>query len=85
MDKNGDAVTILMADDDHDDRVLTKDAMEEARLANCLHFVEDGEELNAYLNHRGQYVDPAKSSRPDLMRMSCAPMIWVRTRLLPSR
>ncbi len=67
MDKNGDPITILMADDDHDDRMLTKDAMEEARLVNCLHFVEDGEELIDYLYHRGQYVDPAKSPRPGLI------------------
>ena len=44
-----------MADDDPDDRVLTKDALEENRLANDLHFVEDGEELMDYLHQRGKF------------------------------
>lgn len=48
-------ITILMADDDPDDRILTKDALEENRLANDLHFVEDGEELMDYLHQRGNY------------------------------
>ncbi len=67
MDRNGSPITILMADDDHDDRMLTKDAVEEARLANYLHFVEDGEELIDYLHHRGPYTDPTKSPRPGLI------------------
>ncbi|MGD1889453.1 MAG: response regulator [Cyclobacteriaceae bacterium] len=49
--------TILMADDDPDDRILTKDALEENRLANDLHFVEDGEELMDYLHQRGKYSE----------------------------
>ena len=48
-------ITILMADDDADDRLLTKDALEEARLANPIDFVNDGEELMDYLYHRGKY------------------------------
>ena len=38
-------ITILMADDDADDRQMTKEAFEESRLANDLRFVEDGVEL----------------------------------------
>ena len=67
MDRNGSPITILMADDDHDDCMLTKEAAEEARLANCLHFVEDGEELIDYLHHQGQYTDTTKSPRPGLI------------------
>ncbi|ELR69270.1 Response regulator CheB (receptor modification enzyme, protein-glutamate methylesterase) [Fulvivirga imtechensis AK7] len=48
-------ITILMADDDPDDRMLAKDALTENRLANDLHFVEDGEQLLDYLYRRGQY------------------------------
>lgn len=48
-------ITILMADDDPDDRMLAKDALSENRLANDLHFVEDGEELLDYLYQRGEY------------------------------
>jgi two-component system response regulator len=60
-------ITILMADDDPDDRQLTKDAFEESRLVNDLRFVEDGEELLDYLHHRGKYADPASSPRPGLI------------------
>ncbi|WPP51489.1 response regulator [Catalinimonas niigatensis] len=48
-------ITILMADDDPDDRMLTKEALMENKLANDLHFVEDGEELMDYLNQKGKY------------------------------
>jgi two-component system response regulator len=60
-------ITILMADDDPDDRQLTKEAFEEARLANDLRFVEDGEELMDYLLRRGKYVEPASSPRPAIL------------------
>jgi two-component system response regulator len=60
-------ITILMADDDVDDRQMTKEAFEEAKLANDLRFVEDGEELLDYLFRRGKYVDPATSPRPSLL------------------
>ena len=48
-------ITILCADDDPEDRMLIKEAWEENRLANELHFVEDGEELINYLRRRGKY------------------------------
>ncbi|MEO5930751.1 MAG: response regulator [Candidatus Kapaibacterium sp.] len=61
------AITILMADDDADDRMLAKDALEESRVANNLWFVEDGEELIDYLLRRGKFTDPATSPRPGLI------------------
>jgi two-component system response regulator len=60
-------ITILVADDDPDDRELTREAFEEARLANDLRFVEDGVELLDYLNRRGRYADPAASPRPGII------------------
>jgi CheY-like chemotaxis protein len=60
-------ITILMADDDPDDRELTKEAFKESRLVNDLRFVEDGVELLDYLHRRGKYVDPASSPRPGLI------------------
>src|SRR5918992_5413138 len=60
-------ITILMADDDPDDRQLTREAFEEARLVNDLRFVEDGEELMDYLLRRGKYTDPASSPRPAIL------------------
>lgn len=60
-------ITILMADDDSDDREMTREAFEESHLANDLRFVEDGVELLDYLQRRGKYADPAASPRPGLI------------------
>ncbi len=60
-------ITILMADDDADDRQMTREAFGESRLANDLRFVTDGEELLDYLKRRGKYADPASSPRPGLI------------------
>jgi two-component system response regulator len=67
MGKHPKPVTILMADDDADDRLMAKEAFDESRLANDLRFVEDGAELMDYLYRRGQYADPASSPRPGLI------------------
>lgn len=67
MREHGKPITILMADDDADDRAMTKEAFEEARLGNDLRFVEDGVELLDYLQRRAQYSDPADSPRPGLI------------------
>lgn len=64
---NGQPIVILMADDDADDRMLTKDALEESRVLNELRFVEDGEELMNYLTRKGKYADEADSPRPGLI------------------
>lgn len=59
-------IVILMADDDADDRMLARDAMEESRLSNPFFFVEDGQELMEYLRHEGKYTkQPAP--RPGLI------------------
>jgi CheY-like chemotaxis protein len=57
-------ISILMADDDADDRLLAKDALAECGLPGELHFVENGEELLDYLHRRGDY---AKVPRPGLI------------------
>lgn len=44
-----------MADDDADDRMLMKEALDENNIANEMHFVEDGEELMHYLYKRGRF------------------------------
>ena len=67
MSADGKVISILMAEDDEEDRMLAKEALEEARLANDLHFVGDGEEMMDYLLRRGQYADPALSPRPGLI------------------
>lgn len=72
ISKHAEPITILLADDDADDRMLAQDALDESRLANHLCCVEDGEELMDYLYHRGRYAkllpdgkDPAP--RPGLI------------------
>lgn len=61
------SITILMADDDQDDRLLVRRAFEMSRLANELRFVEDGEELMDYLHHRDKYRDGDSAPRPGLI------------------
>ena len=58
---------ILMAEDDLEDRLLTKKALQKSRLRNALHFVGDGEELLDYLWHRGKYSGPETSPRPGII------------------
>ncbi len=60
-------ITILMADDDPDDRLLTADALTEARLINDVRFVENGEELMDYLRRVGKFAAPADAPRPGLI------------------
>jgi two-component system response regulator len=60
-------ITILMADDDADDRKMTQEAFAESHLNNDLRFVEDGVELLEYLQRRGKYADPASAPRPGLI------------------
>jgi CheY-like chemotaxis protein len=57
MTENMKSITILLADDDADDRLLVKEAFEENHLLNILETVEDGEDLLNYLNQREQYQE----------------------------
>ncbi|MFB9862745.1 response regulator [Rufibacter immobilis] len=61
------SIAILIADDDAEDRMLLKEALEENHLKNTLHFVENGEELMDYLHHRGKYADKEKYPLPGLI------------------
>lgn len=61
------SITILMADDDPDDRQMTKEAFAESHLNNDLRFVEDGVELMDYLCRRGKYTDPSTSPFPGVL------------------
>jgi CheY-like chemotaxis protein len=60
-------VTILMAEDDEDDRLMARDALAEGRVTSDLRFVADGEELLQYLRHEGPYADGASAPRPALI------------------
>jgi CheY-like chemotaxis protein len=50
-------ITILLADDDPDDRLLVHEAFAENLLANSLEMVVDGEELMDYLHRRGKFSE----------------------------
>jgi CheY-like chemotaxis protein len=67
MKTEGKMITILLADDDPDDRKLTQDAFVENRLVNVLHCVEDGEELMEYLRRQGRYIDQKDAPLPGLI------------------
>jgi len=64
---NRKSVIILMADDDADDRLLTREAFEASQVANELRFVEDGVQLMDYLYNRGQFTDREKNPRPGIV------------------
>ena len=67
MTPQGKRITILLAEDDADDRLLVKEALAEGRVLNDLRAVEDGEELLDYLRRQGRYADPEESPRPGLV------------------
>ncbi|MDX1945055.1 MAG: response regulator, partial [Pirellulaceae bacterium] len=67
MTRQAKPITILMADDDPDDRQMTRDAFAASRVSNDLRFVNDGVELMNYLLRREGFVDPLASPRPGLI------------------
>lgn len=69
MPENGRrSVVILMADDDEEDRELTRDALQSSHLANEMRFAVDGQDLMDYLRHEGRYAaDPSSAPRPGII------------------
>ena len=62
--RGGRPIQILMVEDNPDDIELTVEALKDARVANHLTVVQDGEEVLSYLRCRGKY---AQAVRPDLI------------------
>ena len=62
-------ITVLMADDDEDDRELTRDALEHVRHVDEMRFVVDGQDLLDYLRQDGRYAVPvaARPVRPSII------------------
>jgi CheY-like chemotaxis protein len=58
---------IVMAEDDSDDQLLVKDAINECGWEGSVCFVQNGEELLNYLLHRGPYAAPGTAPRPGLI------------------
>jgi CheY-like chemotaxis protein len=55
----GGPITILLADDDEDDREMARDALQDSRLANDMRFAVDGQDLMDYLRREGSYAHPS--------------------------
>ncbi|MGA9351795.1 MAG: response regulator [Anaerolineae bacterium] len=51
------SVEILLAEDNDDDILLTRESFAEAKIINVLNVVKDGEEALAYLRREGEYKD----------------------------
>jgi CheY-like chemotaxis protein len=60
-------ITILLADDDPEDRMLTREALQESRCSNPLDTVGDGEELLDYLHRRGPFAKLNGAPLPGLI------------------
>jgi len=68
QDRNKIPISILVCDDDEDDRMLTRQALEDAHISNSVRFVEDGEQLLDYLYQRGAYAgESGLAPRPGLI------------------
>lgn len=59
-------MTILIADDDADDRMFLEQAMRQNGYDQGIHFVEDGEDLMDYLRRQGRYND-GNAPWPDML------------------
>ncbi|MFN8576149.1 MAG: response regulator [Candidatus Sericytochromatia bacterium] len=60
-------LNILMADDNADDRFLTKEAFYEAKINYKMDFVENGEELIDFLNRNNKYSHLKNEVLPNLI------------------
>ena len=58
------AIEILLVEDSPSDANLTIREFSKAKIANNLHWVEDGETAMNYLRHQGEFTD---APRPDLI------------------
>ena len=59
--------TILIVDDDADDRLMLSDALGESGINHELHEAENGEELLDYLHNDGKFSDSSKYPQPHLV------------------
>lgn len=60
-------VTIAIAEDDHDDRMMIEDALRDCHITNPVDFLEDGEALMQYLRREGPYADLKGTQLPGLV------------------
>lgn len=61
------SIHILLADDDEDDQLLTREALQESLVQSELSIVSDGAELLAFLKREGEFTSKANEPLPDLI------------------
>ena len=61
------SIHILLADDDEDDQLLTREALQESLVHSQLSIVSDGAELLEYLRREGKFADLKSELLPDLI------------------
>ena len=64
MKTEGQAIDVLLVEDDPGDELMTREAFEFNKVGNTLHVVRDGEQALDFLYRRGEYADAV---RPDLI------------------
>jgi two-component system response regulator len=64
MPKAGEAITILLVDDDPDCRLLIREAISQCKIANRIYETSNGQEALDFIFQRGQYAD---APRPGLV------------------
>lgn len=60
---------ILIVEDDPEDRMLAEDAMNDSKPTFPVRFLEDGEQLLAYLQHKGKYQEEDSNPLPGVIVM----------------
>jgi len=79
-------IEILLVEDNPVDILMTRQALQDGRVSNNLHVVEDGEEATDFLWRHGKY---AASPRPDLILLDLnlprktAASSWPKSRAIP--
>ena len=66
MHRTPTSMTILIADDDTDDRLFMDRALRQSGYTQTIQFVEDGEDLMHYLRRQGHYTEQ-NAPWPDLL------------------
>ena len=64
LSSGGIPIEILLVEDDPDDVLLTRKALDEGRMLNNLHVVRDGVQAMEFLRQEGQY---AEAPRPGIV------------------
>lgn len=63
----GEPLIILLVEDNPDHTELIMQSFRDHRVANMINHVSDGESALDYLFRRGDYADPKKSPRPNVI------------------